>query len=125
MELMTYRAAGSVEETVQRLVALVEGAGAQVFAVIDHAAGAREAGLQMPDTQVIVFGNPAAGTPLMLAAPDIAIDLPLRILVRQEPDGRTSVLHHDPKELADRYGLPADLTGPLHAPAALAAKIAS
>ena len=125
MNLMTYPVAGNVADTVSRLVTLIEEAGAEVFMVIDHAAAARKAGLQMPDTQVIVFGNPAAGTPLMLASPDLAIDLPLRILVRQEPDGHTSVLHHDPAVLAADYGLPTALVGPLQVPARLAGRITS
>ena len=122
---MTYPVAGSVGETVQRLTALIEKSGARVFAVIDHADGARQAGQTMPETQVIIFGNPAAGTPLMLAAPGLAIDLPLRLLVRQDPDGQTSVLHHDPAALAAAYGLPADLAGPLQAVARLATQVAS
>jgi uncharacterized protein (DUF302 family) len=125
MDLVTYQAADSVAETVQRLTALIEKSGAQVFAVIDHANAARQAGQTMPDTQVILFGNPAAGTPLMLAAPDLAIDLPLRLLVRQDPDGQTSVLHHDPAALATAYGLSTDLAEPLQAVARLATLVAS
>jgi uncharacterized protein (DUF302 family) len=124
VDLTTYHVDGDVAETVQRLVDLIKTAGAEVFAVIDHAAGARAAGLEMPDTQVIIFGSPTAGTPLMLATPDLAIDLPLRILVRQDPDGTTRVLHHDAAAFASAYGLPADLIGPLQTPARLAARVA-
>ncbi len=75
-----------------------------LFAQIDHAANAERARLQMPPTTLLVFGHPATGTPLMLAAPDLAIELPSRILVREEQDGSVSVLHHDAGQLGQRFG---------------------
>lgn len=103
-----------VDETVRRLVEALTGAGATVFATIDHAAGARSVGQDMPETRLVLVGNPAVGTPAMLAAPDLALELPTRILVRQglsdAPD--TTVVLADPAALAGRYGLrPEEVAG--------------
>jgi uncharacterized protein (DUF302 family)/catechol 2,3-dioxygenase-like lactoylglutathione lyase family enzyme len=96
-----------VDETVRRLADAAAAAGARVFATIDHAAGARSVGLDMPETQVLIVGNPAAGTPPMLAAPDLALDLPTRLLVRQASPGASgsTVVFSDPTALARRYRL--------------------
>ncbi|MHB1739752.1 MAG: DUF302 domain-containing protein, partial [Actinomycetes bacterium] len=96
-----------VAETTQRLVDTAVSSGVTVFATIDHAAGARSVGLDMPETRVLVIGNPAAGTPAMLAAPDVALDLPTRLLVRDAPPNTpgSTILFHDPGVLASRYGL--------------------
>jgi len=96
-----------VDETVRRLADAAEAAGATVFATIDHAAGARSVGLDMPETQVLIVGNPAAGTPAMLAAPDLALELPTRLLVRQTAPGisNSTIVFSDPTALARRYGL--------------------
>jgi uncharacterized protein (DUF302 family)/predicted enzyme related to lactoylglutathione lyase len=96
-----------VDETVQRLVDAAAAAGATVFATIDHAAGARSVGFDMPETQVLIVGNPAVGTPAMLAAPDLALELPTRLLVRQASHGATgsTVVFPDPTVVAHRYGL--------------------
>jgi uncharacterized protein (DUF302 family) len=93
-----------VPETVDRLAATVRMAGNTIFARIDHAANAAAAGLTMPPTQVLIFGNGAAGTPLMLASPLLALDLPLRFLVWQA-DGETRVSWSDPLYYAARYAL--------------------
>jgi uncharacterized protein (DUF302 family) len=93
-----------VPETVDRLAATVRMAGNTIFARIDHAANAAAAGLTMPPTQVLIFGNGAAGTPLMLASPLLALDLPLRFLVWQA-DGETRVSWSDPLYYAARYEL--------------------
>ena len=93
-----------VPETVDRLAATVRMAGNTIFARIDHAANAAAAGLTMPPTQVLIFGNGAAGTPLMLASPLVALDLPLRFLVWQA-DGETRVSWSDPLYYAARYSL--------------------
>jgi uncharacterized protein (DUF302 family) len=94
----------SVEETVERLRGSLERRSITVFATIDHAAGAREVGLELPDETVVVFGDPRAGTPLMQKDPTVGIDLPLRVLVWDER-GTTKVGYGDPTELADRYRL--------------------
>lgn len=96
----------SYQETVEKLSSAIEGAGMTMFAKIDHAAAAEKVGLQMPPTIVLIFGNPKGGTPLMLAAPPIALDLPLRVLVRQNSDGRTVVGFHQAAELVRAAGLP-------------------
>jgi uncharacterized protein (DUF302 family) len=115
-----------VTETVAALRAEIEKRGASVAAVVDHAAAARTVGLTMPETQVIVFGNPAAGTPLMQSVPDIALDLPLRIMVRDDGGGGGSaVVWQDPAFVAQRFGLGEELLGPLHAPAAIVAAVIS
>ncbi len=97
----------SVAETVKRLVTAAEAHGVTVFATVDHAAGARSVGLDMPETQVILVGNPAAGTPAMVEAPDLALDLPTRILVREAPSGTlgSTVLFHDPGDIARKHAL--------------------
>ena len=94
----------SVEETVERLRGSLERRSITVFATIDHAAGAREVGLELPDETVVVFGDPRAGTPLMQKDPTVGIELPLRVLVWDER-GATKVGYEDPTELADRYRL--------------------
>ena len=104
-----------VEETVQRLVGAATAAGATVFATVDHAAGARSVDQDMPDTQVLVVGNPAVGTPAMLASPDLALELPTRLLVRQASVGASgsTVVFFDPTLLGRRYGLSPEQTAAL------------
>ena len=96
----------SVDETVRRLDETVRGKGLTVFARIDHRAGAREVGLEMQDEQVLVFGSPRAGTPLMVARPLVGLDLPLRVLVWRGPDGQVWASYQDSAFIARRYGLP-------------------
>jgi uncharacterized protein (DUF302 family) len=93
------------EETVQRLEAAVRQAGTTLFANIDHSAGAAEVGLVLRPTQVLIFGNPRAGTALMQDNQKIGIDLPLRVLVWQDDDDRTWVSYIEPAELAREYGI--------------------
>jgi len=99
----------SVDETVHRLEETVRAKGLTVFARIDHRAGAREAGLEMQDEQVLIFGNPRAGTPLMVARPLVGLDLPLRVLVWRAPDGQVWASYQDAAFIARRYGLPEGL----------------
>lgn len=103
----------SVSQTASALRTQLESRGITVFALIDHAAVAEKAGLSMPPTQVLVFGNPRGGTPLMLAYPDLALDLPVRVLIRQNTEGRTEVLWRDAEAQAAVQGLPADALAPL------------
>ncbi len=109
------------DETVSRLTALIESKGVKMFSIIDHAAAAAGAGLKMPPTKVLLFGSPKAGTPLMLAAPSVAIDLPLKILVWQERDGSTWMAYNTAEYLAQRHGLPHGQLEPLGAADALTA----
>ncbi|MFF0153730.1 DUF302 domain-containing protein [Micromonospora sp. NPDC005203] len=120
---MTRRSARGVGETISALRAEAERVGAAVVAVVDHAAAAGRAGLSMPDTQVIIFGNPQAGTPLMQARPAIAIDLPMRVMVRDDGQPGSLITWQDPAYLAQRYGLDEDQLAPLRAPATIASAI--
>ena len=108
-----------VAETVGRFLAVLADKGLTVFTVFDHSGAARSAGLDLPDTKVIVFGSPAAGTPVMLAAPLAALDLPLKVLVWADADGVTRVSYTDPDYLATRHGLAPESGKPLHAVAVL------
>ena len=94
----------SVDDTVSRITRLLESNGVKLFAVIDHSSEARAAGLELRDTKVVIFGNPAAGTPVMAAAPLAALDLPLKVLVWDDGN-RTRLSYTGPDELSDRYGL--------------------
>jgi uncharacterized protein (DUF302 family) len=96
----------SVDETIHRLDEVVRGKGLTVFARVDHRAGAREVGLDMQDEQVLIFGSPRAGTPLMVSRPLVALDLPLRVLVWRASDGRVWASYQDSTFIAKRYGLP-------------------
>jgi uncharacterized protein (DUF302 family) len=95
-------------ETLARLESGLQQRQLEIFARFDHSGAASRAGLTMPDTQVVVFGNPKAGTPLMLASPRVALDLPLRVLVSDD-GGHTVLSYLSPSYLAERYGIPADL----------------
>jgi uncharacterized protein (DUF302 family) len=99
----------SVEETVQRLKAAFSAKGLQVFAVIDHTGEAEKVGLKMRPTKVVIFGSPKAGTPLMVAAPSLAIDLPLKALVAEDSEGKVSVTYNSPEYLKERHGVPEEL----------------
>jgi uncharacterized protein (DUF302 family) len=99
----------SVPDTVARLTSAVEGAGAGVAAVIDHAAGAKKAGMELPPTTLVIFGNPKLGTPLMQQTRQVGIDLPMRVLVWQDGDV-TRIGYLEPESMASRYGIAADNT---------------
>lgn len=104
----------SISETVSRLTGIVSAKGLKVFAVIDHSAEASQVGLQLRETTLLVFGNPPAGTPVMVAAPLAALDLPLKVLIWEDA-GQTKVSYYGPAALAARYGLSADLAAKLAA----------
>jgi len=114
----------SVDQTVERLKKILASKGATLFAVIDHSGEAEKAGMPMPATKLLIFGNPQAGTPLMLAAPSSAIDLPLKILVAEDGSGRASVSWNDPAYLQNRHGFPAELNANIGVAEALAAAAA-
>jgi uncharacterized protein (DUF302 family) len=99
----------SVEQTLQRLEQVIGDRGLTIFARYDHSGEAAQVGLSLPPTQVLVFGNPRAGTPLIVASPLIALDLPLRILVWQDPSGKTYVSSTEPAYLAERFTIPPEL----------------
>jgi uncharacterized protein (DUF302 family) len=102
----------SVTETVSRLTELLAAKSVKVFAVIDQTAEASQVGMQLRETTLVVFGNPAAGTPVMVAAPLVALDLPLKVLIWDDA-GQTKVTYYGPAALAARYDLNADLTAKL------------
>ena len=99
----------SVDETVKRLEAAFSEKGLQVFALIDHSGEAEKVGLKMRPTKVLIFGSPKGGTPLMVAAPSLAIDLPLKALVAEDLAGKVSVTYNDPEYLRDRHSVPGEL----------------
>ena len=104
----------SVADTVTRFTGILGAKGVRVFDVIDQTAAAREVGLELRDTTLVIFGSPAAGTPVMVAAPLAALDLPLKVLIWDDA-GQTKVTYYSPDELAARYQLGADLAGNLAA----------
>src|SRR5277367_6843890 len=103
LELTTKVSPRSVAETAARLESLAQEKGLKVFAVIDHSGEAKNAGLELRETKVVIFGSPQAGTPVMAAAPLAALDLPLKALVWAE-EGQTKVSYTSPAALAARYG---------------------
>jgi len=113
-EVITKASPRSVEDTVTRFGELASEKGVKVFAVIDHSGEAQAVGLELPDTKLVIFGSPRAGTPAMQAAPLIALDLPLKILVWDE-GGHTGVSYLAPAALAARYDLSEELAAPLRA----------
>src|SRR5256884_5769884 len=100
------RSQHSVEQTVGRLTALLHAKSVTLFALVDHSGEAAKVGMKMPATKLLVFGNPKAGTPLMLAAPSVAIDLPLKILACEDAQGRAWLAFNSPAYLQDRHGVP-------------------
>jgi uncharacterized protein (DUF302 family) len=99
----------SVPETVQRLESSLRAHGLNIFGLIDHGGEAEKVGLTMRPTQVLVFGSPTAGTPLMVAAPTLAIDLPLKALVWEDAGGAVWLSYNSPEYLRERHGVPEDL----------------
>jgi uncharacterized protein (DUF302 family) len=99
----------SVEQTMQRLEALLQERGITVFARIDHSGEAAKVGMTMRPTKLLIFGSPKGGTPLMQAAPSIAIDLPLKALFWEDGDGRVWLTYNDPAYLHQRHNVPVEL----------------
>jgi uncharacterized protein (DUF302 family)/uncharacterized membrane protein YidH (DUF202 family) len=99
----------SVVETVTKLQAMLQAKNIKLFAIVDHSGEAESAGLKMPNTKLLIFGNPKAGTPLMLAAPSVALDLPLKNLVAEDADRKVWISYNAPSYLQERHKLPADL----------------
>ena len=102
--VVSLRGHQSVDATVEKVKSILQAKNVKLFAVVDHSGEARNAGLKMPDTKLLIFGNPAGGTPAMLAAPTLALDLPLKVLIYDD-GGTTRVCYAPPAELARRYGL--------------------
>jgi uncharacterized protein (DUF302 family) len=115
----------SVDETLSRLQAALKAKEVPVFALIDHSGEAAKVGMEMHPTKLLIFGNPKGGTPLMLAAPTVAIDLPLKILIWEDDKGKVWVSYNNPEYLAERHGLPQNLVQNIAFIETLAAGIAS
>jgi len=114
----------SVEQTVEKLKEILQSKGVILFALVDHSGEAEKAGMKMPPTKLLIFGSPKAGTPPMLAAPSIAIDLPLKILVSENAKGEVWVCYNSASYLQERHGLPPELLQNVAVVEALASKAA-
>jgi uncharacterized protein (DUF302 family) len=114
----------TVDQTVEKLKAILEAKGVKLFALIDHSGEAEKAGMQMRPTKLLIFGNPKAGTPLMVASPGIAIDLPLKILIAEDESGKVQVSWNSVGYLQARHHLPEELVQNISVVEALAAKAA-
>jgi uncharacterized protein (DUF302 family) len=99
----------SVPETIQRLSAILKSKGVAIFALVDHSGEAEKAGLKMRPTRLLIFGNPKGGTPLMVAAPSTAIDLPLKALSWEDASGKVWLSYNSPDYLQQRHGFPPEL----------------
>jgi uncharacterized protein (DUF302 family) len=111
----------SVDETVDKLKTILKSKGVTLFALVDHSGEAEKVGMKMPPTKLLIFGNPKGGTPLMLAAPSAAIDLPLKILVAEDSEGKVWLSYNSPDYLKERHGLPDNLLQNIAVVQALAA----
>ncbi|MGA2517118.1 MAG: DUF302 domain-containing protein [Thermodesulfobacteriota bacterium] len=114
----------SVDETVGKLKSILQAKGVTLFALIDHSGEAEKVGMKMKPTKLMIFGNPKAGTPLMLAAPGSAIDLPLKILVWEDAEGKVWISYNSPAYLQERHGIPSQLLQNIAVVEGLAAKAA-
>ena len=114
----------SVDQTVATLKGILQAKNVSLFALIDHSGEAEKAGMKMLPTKLLIFGSPNAGTPLMLAVPSIAIDLPLKILIWEDIHGRVWASYNSPAYLQGRYSLPPELMQTIVVVETLAAKIA-
>jgi uncharacterized protein (DUF302 family) len=112
----------SVDQTVEKLKGILAAKEVTLFALVDHSGEAEKAGMKMPPTKLLIFGSPKAGTPLMLAAPSIAIDLPLKTLVWEDAQGKVWVSYNSPAYLQERHGVPQELMQNIGVVETLAAK---
>jgi uncharacterized protein (DUF302 family) len=120
--IITIPSGHSVNETMEKLKGILQTKGVTLFAVVDHSGEAEKVGLKMRPTKLLIFGSPKAGTPLMLAAPSIAIDLPLKILAWEDGQGKVWVSYNSPEFLRERHGLPQELVQNIAVVETLAAK---
>lgn len=112
----------SVDQTVEKLQAMLQAKGVDLFALVDHSGEAAKVGMKMRPTKLLIFGNPKAGTPLMLAAPSSAIDLPLKILVWEDSQSKVWISYNSPEYLQHRHGIPDELMQNIAVVGMLAAK---
>ena len=114
----------SVEQTVEKLNSILRSKGVTLFALVDHSGEAEKVGMKMRPTKLLIFGSPKAGTPLMLAAPSAGIDLPLKILVWEDGQGKVWVSYNSLDYLRERHGLPQELLQNIAVVETLASKAA-
>jgi len=114
----------SVDQTVEKLEEILKAKGVKLFALVDHSGEAESAGMKMRPTKLLIFGNPKGGTPLMIASPSIAIDLPLKILVWEDGNGKVWISYNSLAYLQARHHLPQELVQNIAVVEALAAKVA-
>ena len=114
----------SVDQTIERLKQILQAKGVTLFALVDHSGEAEKVGMKMLPTKLLIFGSPTAGTPVMLAAPSIALDLPLKILVWEDNEGNVWTSYNTAAYLQQRHGVPQQLMQNLAVVEALAAKAA-
>jgi len=114
----------TVDEVVEKLKGILSAKGVTLFALVDHSGEAAKAGMTMRPTKLLIFGSPKAGTPLMLAAPSLAIDLPLKVLVWEDADGKTWVSYNASDYLRERHNVPQELMQNIAVIEVLAAKAA-
>lgn len=122
--IVTIPSSHTVDQTVEKLEAILQNKGVKLFALVDHSGEAERAGMQMRPTKLLIFGSPKAGTPLMIASPSIAIDLPLKILVWEDTQGKVQVSYNSLSWLQRRHQLPAELAQNIAVVETLAAKAA-
>ena len=107
--IVTVESSHSVDQTIQKIEELLRAKGVKLFAVIDHSGEAQSVGLHMRPTKLLIFGHPKAGTPLMIASPSVAIDLPLKLLVAEDEAGKVWISYNNPTYLQARHGFPSEL----------------
>ena len=120
--IVTLASNHSVDQTVEKLTGILQAKGVALFALVDHSGEAEKVGLKMRPTKLLIFGNPKAGTPLMLAAPSIAIDLPLKILVSEDSERKVWISYNSPAYLQERHAFPRELLQNIAVVETLAAK---
>jgi uncharacterized protein (DUF302 family) len=99
----------SVDATVEKLKGILQAKGVALFALVDHSGEAEKVGLKMLPTKLLIFGSPKAGTPLMIASPSVAIDLPMKILIAEDAEGKVWLSYNSPAYLKERHNLPENL----------------
>jgi len=122
--IVVRRSNHSVDQTVEKIETILHAKGVKLFALVDHSGEAKSVGLTMPPTKLLIFGHPKAGTPLMLASPSVAIDLPLKILVSEDGQGQVWISYNSPSYLQGRHNLPQDLMQNIAVVEAIAASAA-
>ena len=122
--IVDIRSNHTVDATVEKLKGILDAKSVTLFALVDHSGEAAKVGMEMRPTRLLIFGSPKAGTPLMLAAPSVAIDLPLKILVWEDEGGQAWVSYNTPEILLERHSLPAEMMANIAVIETLAAKAA-